>query len=279
MMTLDEMKKRKKELGYSNRRIADLSGVSFGTVQKIFGGYTETPRHETLAALEKVLNPPRIVYSSEDISSDTDILVLREETPYSTAAKKKTRYTIDDYYALPDDVRVELIDGDFYDMAAPGFVHQTILGKLFVLFYQCIQTHKSDCYVYIAPLDVQLDCDEYTMVQPDLLLFCRMDNVKKWGYYGAPDYIAEILSPSSRRKDMYRKLMKYFEAGVKEYWIIDPDNLEIIVYRFCEREDAFSFPVKYSFDDKIPLGISEGKCTIDFAEIHEAVKPFLEMEE
>lgn len=127
MMTLDEMKKKKKELGYSNQRIAELSGLPFGTVQKIFGGVTAAPRHETLAALEQALNHPRVVYSYDDIRSDLDVVVLREEVPYRTAVKNRL-YTIDDYFALPDDVRVELIDGVFYDMAAPNWVHQTILG-------------------------------------------------------------------------------------------------------------------------------------------------------
>ena len=271
MMTLDEMKKKKKELGYSNHRIADLSGLPFGTVQKIFGGVTTTPRHETLAALEQALNHPRVVYSYDDIRSDSDVVVLREEVPYGTAVNNRL-YTIDDYFALPDDVRVELIDGVFYDMAAPNWIHQTILGRLFISFDECIRKHSSNCHAAFAPLDVQLDKDEYTMVQPDLLVICDTKDIVKGRIYGAPKFTAEILSPSTRSKDMFKKLNKYRFAGVEEYWIIDPQNLQVTVYDL-KNEMA---PDKYGFTDQIPLGISKGKCKIDFSKIYEEVKPFLE---
>ena len=273
MMTLDEMKKKKKELGYSNQRIAELSGLPFGTVQKIFGGMTTTPGHETLVALEQALNRPRIVYSYEDIRSDSDVVVLREEVPYGTVVRNRL-YTIDDYFALPDDIRVELIDGVFYDMAAPNWTHQTILGSLYSSFKECIRAHNSNCHVAFAPLDVQLDKDEYTMVQPDLLIICDTKDIIKGRIYGAPKFTAEILSPSTRSKDMFKKLNKYRFAGVEEYWIIDPKNRQVVVYDL-KKETA---PDKYGFDDQIPLGISEGTCTIDFSKIHEEVKPFLEEE-
>ena len=278
MMTLEEMKKKKKELGYSNQRIAELSGVSFGTVQKIFGGFTETPRHATLAALEKALSHPRVVYSYEDKTSDEDIVVLKEDTFYSSTAMKAHPHTIEDYYALPDDQRVELIDGVFYDMAAPSIAHQIISGRLCIAFDECIRKNDCDCHVLAAPVDVQLDKDAFTIVQPDIFIFCGMDDVRKDRYYGAPEYVAEILSPSSRKKDMYKKLTKYLEAGVKEYWMIDPKKRQIAVHLFTDDEDAMVFPSIYSFDDIIPLGISDGKCTIDFAQIHESVKPFLDLE-
>lgn len=291
MLTLDEMKRKKKELGYSNQKIADLSGVSFGTVQKIFGGYTTTPRHETLVALDKILNRPHVVYSLDDIRSDSDIYVVREKTPYSTSPRKQDMppqddvydlHTIDDYYALPDDQRMELIDGVFYDLAAPSNAHQIISGQLFLQFNDCIREHQSDCNVMYAPVDVQLDQDDFTMVQPDLLIFCGMENVRKNKYFGAPDFVAEILSPSESAKHINAKLTKYRESGVRECWFISPRKKKIAVFPFF-REDSddkecLIFPDQYSFDDQIPLGISDGKCTINFSKIHEAVKPFLSLE-
>ena len=280
MMTLDEMKKRKKELGYSNQRISELSGVSFGTVQKIFGGYTTAPRHETLAALDKVLSAPRVVYSKEDLRSDSDVLVLREDVSYDAFAKQKRLYTIDDYYALPDDVRVELIDGVFYDMAGPSYVHQMILGQLFIQFNECIRKHNTDCHVFFAPADVQLDRDIYTMVQPDLIIFCGMEDLRKRVYFGAPPFVVEILSPSTKKKDMKLKLKKYEEAGVEEAWFIDPGQLKTAVYQFKEKgDDCLLFPDVYTFENQIPLGISKGKCTIDFSQIYEEVKPLIALEE
>ena len=225
-----------------------------------------------------MLNRPRIVYSPDDITSDSDVLVVREASAYSAAEKTEKLKTIDDYFALPDDVRVELIDGVFYDMAAPSVIHQTVLVKLLFAFEECIRNHQSACHVIVAPFDVQLDRDEFTMVQPDLLIFCDLDAVQKGWYYGAPEFVAEILSPSTRKKDMFKKLVKYSDAGVKEYWLIDPKKLEILVHQFPEEETTLPFPEKYTFEDKVPLGISEGKCTIDFPRLQEEIKPFLDLD-
>lgn len=273
MMTLDELKKRKKELGYSNQRIADLSGLPFGTVQKIFGGVTTTPRHETLVALNKALDVPRVVYSYEDATSDSDNLVINEPEPYYGSAAKK-EFTIDDYYALPDDQRIELIDGEFYNMATPSIAHQIILGELYSAFKKCVSENHPECTVLFAPFDVQLDQDDYTMVQPDLLVFCERNNIRKNLYYGAPDFVLEILSPSTRSIDMFTKLNKYRFAGVKEYWIVDPKNRCVMTYDLAAEEH----PERYNFDDEIPVGISEGKCIIDFAQIHKQVEQFLDDE-
>lgn len=272
-MTLDELKKRKKELGYSNQRIADLSGLPFGTVQKIFGGVTSTPRHETLVALNKALNHPRVVYSYEDAASAKDIVIL-EDPGANYGRKLINKYTIDDYYSLPDDERAELIDGQFYYMAAPGAAHQLILGELYSAFKNCIRNDHPECTVIFAPFDVQLDQDNYTIVQPDLLIFCGSNNIRSNLYYGAPDFILEILSPSTRSIDMFTKLNKYRFAGVREYWIVDPKNCCVMTYDLIAEDQ----PVRYSFDDEIPVGISDGKCMINFADIHEQVKQFLDIE-
>lgn len=86
------------------------------------------------------------------------------------------------------------------------------------------------CRPLIAPMDTQLDCDEKTMVQPDVAILCRNDKIKKWGIYGAPDFVLEVISPSTRRKDYTKKLSKYMTAGVREYWILDPCQQKLIVY-------------------------------------------------
>ena len=105
-MTLEEMKKRKKELGYTNEQISELSGVPLGTVQKVLSGVTETPRYDTLHALENVLGKKERPFN--------EAMMVRESAPYYVG-KKQGEYTLEDYYALPDEQRVELIDGVFYD--------------------------------------------------------------------------------------------------------------------------------------------------------------------
>ena len=110
----------------------------------------------------------------------------------------------------------------------------------------------------IAPLDVQLDRDDRTMVQPDVLVVCDRSKVVRRCVYGAPDFVVEILSPSTWEKDMYVKLGKYESAGVREYWIVDPKKKRVLVYDF-EHTD---FPALYTFTDQIPVGIFDGGWTL-----------------
>ena len=275
-MTIDEMIARKKELGYSYEQIADLSGLPVGTVQKVLGKITKAPRRSTVLALEKALQKRQVTYR---VHPEDDLSMVAEAAPkYGTAAekpKKDGEYTLEDFYALPEDQRVELIDGVFYDMSTPSIPHQLIAFRLGALIDECIRTHECPCKVLSVPIDVQLDRDNKTMVEPDVTIFCGNENVRRWGYYGAPDFVAEILSPSTRRKDMLLKLNKYSRAGVREYWIIDPKNLTVFVY---DLENDLNLQ-QYEFTDKIPIMISEGKCMIDFNVVYEEVKPYLELEE
>ena len=147
---------------------------------------------------------------------------MLRESPAPYRVKKQGEYTLEDYYAIPDERRVELIDGEIFDMAAPSALHQMILGELHVLFRQCANEHGHPCRVFLSPCDVRLDNDDKTMVQPDLFVLCREFDIQNRCIDGAPDLTVEILSDSTRSKDMLLKTWKYKNAGVKEYWIIDP---------------------------------------------------------
>ena len=123
--------------------------------------------------------------------------IVREAFP-AYRRKEEVLYTVEDYMALPDDRRCELIDGVLYDMAAPRKVHQALLFELLVQMKACIEKSNRKCIVYPGPIDVQLDCDEYTMVQPDLAVLCREDDPDVHAVQGAPDFVVEIISPSNR---------------------------------------------------------------------------------
>jgi len=206
-------------------------------------------------------------YAVEDNKPST-INKSGAHAPQTQAEKKNGEYTLDDYYALPDERRVELIDGVFYDMAAPAVIHQKILGELFVLFRECADACEGECEVFVAPCDVRLDCDNKTMVQPDIFLICHPYDLGAKALDGAPDLTLEILSPATRAKDMLLKLHKYQNAGVKEYWIVDPDHDTVLVYDL--RSDDY-YPEKYDFNSFIPIHISEGKCSIDFSRVSSAL--------
>lgn len=277
-MNLEEMKARKKELGYSFAQLSELSGVPVGTLQKIFSGETKQPRYATIQALEGVLRPP-VRYSeilAQEAEKQEDICVREKalfyetkkqegsyvrETAVAYGAKKQGEYTVEDYFALPDDQRVELIDGVIYDMAAPTLLHQRLGGEIHRQIANYIMEKKDPCVPFIAPVDVQLDCDNKTMVQPDVGILCDWDKHRNGRIFGAPDFLVEVISPSTKRKDMILKLYKYQNAGVREYWMIDLYRRAILTY-FFEAED---YPVIYGFQDSIPIRIYDGALMIDMS--------------
>ncbi len=197
-----------------------------------------------------------------------DIPQIKEELVPYLAEKKQGEYTLEDYYALPDEHRVELIDGVIYDMTAPTSIHQILIHRISMHIGNYIDSKKGQCIVIMSPLDVQLDCDNRTMVQPDILVICDRSKFRNGRVYGAPDLIVEVLSPSTRMKDLGIKMKKYMEAGVREYWIVDPEKKRVHVYEF-EKENP---SIIYTFKDKVPVGIFDGECVVDFAEIYEYVR-------
>ena len=251
-MTLTEMKERKRELGYSYEQIAELSGVPLSTVQKVFSGVTQAPRFETLRAIEDVL-------------MDWSTTSVRESAVLygNPVEKRQGEYTVADYYAWPEDERVELIDGRIYDLAAPSYEHQEMIGEIAFVLKKFVKERSGKCRVNVAPLDVQLDCDDKTIVQPDIMVICKKEMVTKKNILGAPDLIIEVLSKSTRKKDMGIKLAKYINANVREYWIVDIEKERVIVY---DIEHDIQTSV-YTFENKVPVGIWDGECEVDFAEI------------
>ena len=163
---------------------------------------------------------------------------------------------------------MELIDGVIYDMSAPASVHQLLIGLLYAKLLAYVTAEKGRCLPIVSPVDVQLDCDDRTMVQPDIVVVCDRDKVIKRCIYGAPDLVIEILSPSTRKKDMVIKLNKYMNAGVREYWMVDPDKRNVIVYDF----EHDNYLMIYGFDAKIPVNIWDGDCEIDFQEVYDYVR-------
>ena len=164
---------------------------------------------------------------------------------------KSNTYTIDDIYALPEGQRAELIDGQIYDMAPPSPMHQELVMELSATLRDYIKKNGGSCKVYPAPFAVFLNEDDLNYVEPDISVICDSSKVDNRGYQGAPDFIIEIVSPSSQRMDYQTKLFKYRTAGVREYWIVNPLQRTVQVYSFEGTEDS----TQYSFDDEITVTI------------------------
>lgn len=195
---------------------------------------------------------------------------LVEEAQYkygNPPEKKQGEYTLEDYYALPDERRVELIDGVIYDMSAPTPLHQLIGGEVYTAIRKYIEEKGGSCLPFYAPVDVRLDCDDKTMVQPDVLILC--DDAKKTKRYimGAPDFCLEVISESTRRKDYIKKLQKYTDAGVKEYWIIDPFRKVLLVHHW---KDDYA-PHMYPLQGEVGLALYDNELLIDLDTIADLI--------
>ncbi len=281
-MTIKQMIEIKENRGYSYSQLSEYTGVPSITLQKIFTGKTKNPRKATLNAIEKVFQSDECMYRGKAYEYEqSQSGGFREAEPvyntdhenskYGNLKKKQGEYTLDDYYALPDEQRVELIDGVFYDMSSPRIVHQDISYIIHSTIAEYIKKNKGKCKAFSAPVDVQLDCDNKTMVQPDVLVVCDRSKIKGFGVYGAPDFLVEILSKSTRKKDMSIKLAKYLEAGVREYWIIDPYKKCLIIYNFMDEDFV---PAVMPLEGEAPVAIYEGKLKINLNEIAESIEEF-----
>lgn len=166
---------------------------------------------------------------------------------------QQKNYTIDDIYSLPDGQRAELIDGQIYYMAPPSRKHQRICGELFATIREYVRSNNGSCEVDIAPFAVFLNEDDKNYIEPDISVICDPKKLNEKGCFGAPDWIIEIVSPGSRRMDYSNKLFKYRTAGIREYWIVDPDKNRITIYSFFNDDVN-----EYSFTDDIPAGIYPG---------------------
>lgn len=172
------------------------------------------------------------------------------EVQQMDALKKESMYTIEDIYALPDGQRAELIDGHIYAMAPPGTQHQRLLNYINTEINMYIRRNNGECEVFPAPFAVFLNKDDKSYVEPDISVICDKTKITDKGCNGAPDWIIEIVSPSSKQMDYFIKLFKYRSAGVREYWITDPAKKQVVVYDF-EKETM----EQHSFDEEIVVGI------------------------
>ncbi|MBI5207591.1 MAG: Uma2 family endonuclease [Candidatus Firestonebacteria bacterium] len=173
--------------------------------------------------------------------------------------KQAQKYTYGDYLTWPDDERWELIDGEAYNMTpAPSRFHQDILRELFLQFAEYLK--DKTCKVYCAPFDVRLpdknekDEEIETVVQPDIVVICDKSKLDDKGCIGAPDLIIEIVSPYTVQKDLKEKFSLYEKKGVKQYWIVYPDDKMVMVFNLGKNKE-YGKPKIYSKEDKIEVGI------------------------
>ena len=166
---------------------------------------------------------------------------------------KEENYTIADIYALPEGERAELIDGKMYMMAPPSTTHQLLMNSINIEIGSYIKSKGGKCKVIPAPFAVFLkdEKDKESYVEPDISVVCDPSKLDDKGCHGAPDWVIEIVSSSSKKMDYSKKQALYCDAGVREYWIVDPAREVTVIYR--SEEDWV--PVFHKFGEKLRAGI------------------------
>ena len=192
------------------------------------------------------------------------------------ALRKEKHYTYADYLQWPDDTRYELIDGEAFLMSpAPLVEHQEVAGEVFRQLAN--QLDGQPCRPYIAPVDVRLprtdeaDAAIDTVVQPDVLVVCDPGKVDRRGVRGAPDWLLEVLSPSTAAHDQIAKRRTYERAGVREYWLVHPGDRTLTVYVL--ENGQYGRPEIYELKDATPIGVLPGVAIAWDALIERLPKP------
>lgn len=213
--------------------------VNTTDLQNAFGKYLALADKEDII----VVKNGRSVAKLSKYREPDYVLVHEEANRYK--AQRKISY--EEYLELVEstDQRYELIDGEIYLLASPSFNHQVIVSELAVRFHHYFR--GKSCCSLTAPLDITLFGfalkfeEDPNVVQPDLVVICDQDKVNEDGRYeGIPTLIVEVLSPSTKGKDMVTKLHIYMKSGVLEYWLVDPENKRIMQYAFTGERDVLS---------------------------------------
>lgn len=299
-MDASDFKRRKKALKLTTAEVARMAELPVSTVSKIMTGETKNPSYITMEKIDKVLlheemllrirkykealeeyirnHPEEVVdqrtfekeYRRKNHLNDAPlpyaVPTSVAEAEGSLAKKKPERVSIEEYYAINEgyeDKKTELLDGHLIFNEAPGVQHQTIVQTAGAAIHQFIKERNGDCRVFYVGINVQLEEDDFTLLIPDIAVVCNPEMIRKDRIFGPPDLVVEVVSQYTRRRDYGIKMHKYMSAGVREYWIVDPEKEKVTVY--LEGEPMMAYV--YEISEDIPVSIYDGKLKLNFGSI------------
>ena len=293
-MDFSKLKTRKKNLKLTTAEIAYRAELPVSTVSKIFTGETKNPAYLTIERIDTVLRKAEMeqrvlayltaleeylsthpedsdrpekfrqqyIESHNLIDAPIQYAVPRDDPDadyyLNLAYRRDTRTHIADLAELSLNKWDELIDGALIRNQAPELAHQLLIEDISFSIKSFIQSHQGSCRVISSGVNVQIDRDDLTMLVPDIVVVCDPAILDEHGIVGAPDWVIEVTSPATRRRDYGIKQSKYMLGGVREYWIIDLQKQKVSV--FIAGEPTMTYV--YGFDDDIPVYIYDGRLKV-----------------
>ncbi len=291
-MTVEELKARKKKLKLTTKELAYRADLPVGTVSKIFTGETKNPSFLTIEKLDAALEKEEKLARLQ--AYEAAMTQYFKEHPEDAGNQKKfeaiyrSRLHLNNEpicYAKPmdDDLEIrdnlalqlrpmiasdltdlgekkayQLIDGQLIVAEMAGVSHQRMVRHIGRQIDQFISDNGGGCEVFDVGVNVYLDADEFTLVIPDIAVVCNPSVINDKGVWGAPDWIIEVVSASTRKIDYHKKLHKYMDSGVREYWIVDIDRQMVTV---CVNGEPMQVII-YGFNQGVPVTIYDKKLII-----------------
>ncbi len=291
-MTVEELKARKKKLKLTTKELAYRADLPVGTVSKIFTGETKNPSFLTIEKLDAALEKEEKLARLQ--AYEAAMTQYFKEHPEDAGDQKKFeaiyrgRLHLNNEpicYAKPmdDDLEIrdnlalqlrpmiasdltdlgekkayQLIDGQLIVAEMAGVSHQRMVRHIGRQIDQFISDNDGGCEVFDVGVNVYLDADEFTLVIPDIAVVCNPSVINDKGVWGAPDWIIEVVSASTRKIDYHKKLHKYMDSGVREYWIVDIDRQMVTV---CVNGEPMQVII-YGFNQGVPVTIYDKKLII-----------------
>ncbi|WP_132746309.1 type II toxin-antitoxin system Phd/YefM family antitoxin [Scopulibacillus darangshiensis] len=213
--------------------------VSSTEVQNNFGKYLVLAAKEEIIVTRNGIEVARLQSMEGKPHATIQESVLKETADSYPFKGRQASYEEFVELTRDEENRYEYIDGEIYLLASPRTAHQFAITEMLVTFHQWFQ--GNECTPFVAPYDIRLkrlNRNDPNVVQPDLMVICDLDDhLDERDYYtGVPSLVVEVLSESTRSKDMVKKLDLYMESDVKEYWIVNPLNKEVTIYGFENNE-------------------------------------------
>lgn len=291
-MDISELKKRKNKLKLTTHQLSELADAPYSTVSKIMTGETKNPSYVIIDKIDKALSKEEMrariqkyaeewkqyvnAHSDEEVDqwefekeyrkkhflNDEPIPfavpVEEKDFDYAVNLPKGKRVTADILQMFDEKKKTELLDGRLIFNNSPSLEHQNLVMSLGKKIDKFIEDNHGKCRMINVDVDVRLDEDDYTVLIPDLMVICNPEIIRNDGIWGAPDWVIEVTSPSTRQMDYGKKMHKYLLSGVREYWIVDPQKKKVVVYT----EGELIVAHLYSFEDEIPVYIYDRKLKV-----------------